>query len=109
MVWEHLCSCLPPACIITGFPLEDHLGLTVEPSAAEELHELAGEIVRQVNRTLPLPEGRPKKHDSEHTFSGYRKDIMKAYDSLAVTTGLKVGIIHPPSRSWLRGVCRMLL
>ncbi|MDD2539011.1 MAG: DUF3810 domain-containing protein [Bacteroidales bacterium] len=99
MVWGISVFLLTTGVHYHRLPLEDHLGLTVEPSAAEELHELAGEIVRQVNQTASFTRRSPEGNMiPEHTFSGYRKDIMKAYDSLAVNTGLKVGGYYPSTK-----------
>ncbi|HHV04285.1 MAG: DUF3810 domain-containing protein [Bacteroidales bacterium] len=73
-------------------PLEDHLGYVVEPSSTGELCALAAHVVDLTNcaaaYTRRTPEG---ALNPDYTFDQYRKSVMKAYDSLSVTTDLKVG------------------
>ncbi|HPW78666.1 MAG TPA: DUF3810 domain-containing protein [Bacteroidales bacterium] len=72
-------------------PLEDHLGYVVEPSPTGELCELAVFMAEQTNRTVVYTKRDPEGAlIPDHTFEQYRKAVMKAYDSLAAVTDLKV-------------------
>ena len=83
-------------------PLEDHLGYPqqqVHPSDLVNLAEaLAGEVNRAASFTRRNAEG---DMIPEHTFDRYKKDIALAYDSLAFTSGLRVGGWYPATKTVL--------
>lgn len=83
-------------------PLEEHLKYPAEQASAEELLALADYLVQEVNGAATYTR-RNLEGDMvpDLTFEGYKKEIVRAYDSLERSTGLVVGGAFPATKPFL--------
>ena len=83
-------------------PLEDRLDYPQQQATTEDLTNMAGALVREINLAASYTR-RDTQGDMipDHTFDRYKKDIALAYDSLAVTTGLRTGGRYPATKTVL--------
>ncbi|HOG25233.1 MAG TPA: DUF3810 domain-containing protein [Bacteroidales bacterium] len=80
-------------------PLEDRLGYEQQQITPADLTSMAGALVHQVNKAASYTRRNPQGvMIPDHTFDRYKKDIALAYDSLAVTTGLRIGGRYPATK-----------
>ena len=82
--------------------LEDRLAYPQLQVTTSDLTNMAGALVREVNLAASYTRRTPQGDMiPDHTFDRYKKDIALAYDSLAVTTGLRTGGRYPATKTIL--------
>ncbi len=77
-------------------PLEKHLNYTLEPSSGDDLVELAENMLQRTNRAADMVRRTAEgKINPDYTFPQMKKEVLLAYDSLAVSVSGKFGGYFP--------------